>query len=241
MSCHKLYASGGRLLAGRLSTTLHSQSALALRTSAQRHFNTQYVPPGRSTGQLIAYSIGVGTVVGVGYAGFQALTRPQPDSRTQTQDAFFVDRLPDVPITRRLQSARDKTDLDLVLFQYQTCPFCCKVRAFLDSQGLSYAVVEVDAVLRQSIKWSPYKKVPMLLAKCKDGRYVQLTESSMIISILASVLADPTQDVAELYKFYPTETFVDESGASKSEVLNKYFVMLQDQKAATGKAKEEME
>lgn len=189
----------------------------------------------------MAYSIGIGTVVGVSYAGYAALTRPPLDSRTQTQAAYFVDRLPDVPITRRLQSARDKTDLDLVLFQYQTCPFCCKVRAFLDSQGLSYAVVEVDAVLRQSTKWSPYKKVPMLLAKCKDGRYVQLTESSMIISILASVLADPTQDVGELYKFYPTETFVDESGATKSEVLNKYFVMLQDQKPVTGKAKEEME
>lgn len=103
-----------------------------------------------------------------------------------------------------------------------------QVRAFLDSQGLSYSVVEVDAVLRQSIKWSKYKKVPMLLAKCKDGRFIQLAESSMIVSILASYLADPTQDIAELYKFYPTETYVDDTGAVKSEVLNKYFLMLQD-------------
>lgn len=103
-----------------------------------------------------------------------------------------------------------------------------QVRAFLDSQGLSYSVVEVDAVLRQSIKWSKYKKVPMLLAKCKDGRFIQLTESSMIVSILASVLADPSQDIAELYKFYPTETYVDEAGSVKSEVLNKYFLMLQN-------------
>lgn len=107
---------------------------------------------------------------------------------------------------------------------------------------MSYSVVEVDAVLRQSIKWSPYKKVPMLLAKCKDGRYIQLTESSMIISILSSVLADPTQDVADLYQFYPTETYVDEQGEQRSEVLNKYFVMRQEQKAAkNGKAKEEIE
>lgn len=216
---------------------------------------------------MMLYSIGIGSVVGVGYAAYKALEKPTAPSSTQTQAAFFVDRIPDVPITRRLHNPRDKSDLGLVLFQYQTCPFCCKVtmstriharflvhnqiipagvysfqvRAFLDSQGLSYSVVEVDAVLRQSIKWSPYKKVPMLLAKCKDGRYIQLTESSMIISILASVLADPTQDVGELYKFYPTETFVDEAGSSKSEVLNKYFLMLQDQKAPTGKAKDEME
>lgn len=67
----------------------------------------------------------------------------------------------------------------------------------------------------------------MLLAKCKDGRFIQLAESSMIVSILASYLADPTQDIAELYKFYPTETYVDEAGSSKSEVINKYFLMLQ--------------
>lgn len=116
-----------------------------------------------------------------------------------------------------------------------------QVRAFLDSQGLSYSVVEVDAVLRQSIKWSPYKKVPMLLAKCKDGRYIQLTESSMIVSILASVLADPSKDVAELYNFYPTETFVDESGSTRSEVLNKYFLMLDGQKVPKPAEKEAME
>lgn len=84
--------------------------------------------------------------------------------------------------------------------------------------------------------------VPMLLAKCKDGRYIQLTESSMIISILSSVLADPAQDVADLYQFYPTETFVDERGDQRSEVLNKYFVMRQEQKTTkSSKSKDEIE
>lgn len=98
----------------------------------------------------------------------------------------------------------------------------------MDSQGLSYSVVEVDAVLRQSIRWSSYKKVPMLLGKCKDGRYVQLTDSSMIISILASFLTAPDQDIAELYQFYPTETFVDDNGKQQTDVVNKYFLMFQD-------------
>lgn len=64
----------------------------------------------------------------------------------------------------------DTSNLQLVLFQYQTCPFCCKVRAYLDARGLSYEIVEVDAVLRQAINWSSYKKVPQLLAKV-DGGY----------------------------------------------------------------------
>lgn len=37
------------------------------------------------------------------------------------------------------------TDLGvkLTLYQYVTCPFCCKVRAFLDYKGINYDIVEV--------------------------------------------------------------------------------------------------
>lgn len=66
----------------------------------------------------------------------------------------------------------DQTGLKLTLYQYYTCPFCCKVRAFLDYYGISYNIVEVDPVLRQSIKWSPYKKVPILLVQVENGYQV---------------------------------------------------------------------
>lgn len=68
----------------------------------------------------------------------------------------------------------DTSHLELILFQYRTCPFCCKVRTYLDAKGISYEVVEVDAVLRQAIKWSGYKKVPILLAKVENGYQVTL-------------------------------------------------------------------
>lgn len=99
----------------------------------------------------------------------------------------------------------------------------------MDSQGFSYSIVEVDAVLRQSLKWSPYKKVPMLLARRRDGKYVQLTDSSMIISTLASFLTNPSQDIGELVKFYPNITFLDENGSKQTDVVNKYFLMYQDE------------
>ena len=66
----------------------------------------------------------------------------------------------------------DNTNLKLTLFQYPTCPFCCKVRAFLDYYGFSYKVVEVNPVLRQQIKWTDYKKVPIVLANIEDGYQV---------------------------------------------------------------------
>lgn len=56
-----------------------------------------------------------------------------------------------------------KAGLNLTLYQYKTCPFCSKVRAFLDYHGLPYEIVEVNPVMRQEIKWSTYRKVPILM------------------------------------------------------------------------------
>lgn len=142
----------------------------------------------------------------------------------------ILDEFPDVPVMRRIINSNDKTGLDLVLFQFQTCPFCCKVRAFLDFSGLSYSVVEVDAVLRQSIKWSDSKKVPTMLARTSDGKWIQLNDSSVIISVLSSYLIDPVKSKMEdLVKFYPVETFSDVYG-TVHDIANKYFLMFQDKK-----------
>lgn len=136
--------------------------------------------------------------------------------------------MPEVPIMRKIINPKDKTGLDIILFQFQTCPFCCKVRSFLDYSGLSYSVVEVDAVLRQSIKWSESKKVPTMLARTSNGNYVQLNDSSMIISALTSFLIDPTKNkIEEIVKFYPVENFSDVYG-SVFDIANKYFLMFQD-------------
>lgn len=51
----------------------------------------------------------------------------------------------------------------MTLYQYKTCPFCSKVRAFLDFHGLPYDIVEVNPVMRKEIKWSTYRKVPILM------------------------------------------------------------------------------
>ena len=50
----------------------------------------------------------------------------------------------------------------LTLYQYKTCPFCCKTRAFLDYYGLEYKSVEVNPLTRKEIKFSKYKKVPFI-------------------------------------------------------------------------------
>lgn len=144
--------------------------------------------------------------------------------------------MPDVPVMRKIINPNDKSGLEITLFQFQTCPFCCKVRSFLDYSGLSYNVVEVDAVLRQSIKWSKHsKKVPIVLVKSKDGKYIQLNDSSMIISVLSSMLVDTQKnDVKEIVKFYPVTDFTDVYG-TVHDIANKYFLMFQDKKPKESK------
>ncbi|PKA54042.1 microsomal prostaglandin-E synthase 2 [Apostasia shenzhenica] len=69
---------------------------------------------------------------------------------------------------------------DVVLYQYEACPFCNKVKAFLDYHDIPYKVVEVNPFSKKEIKWSDYKKVPILMV---DGE--QLVDSSDIIDKLS--------------------------------------------------------
>ncbi|KAA8528767.1 hypothetical protein F0562_036122 [Nyssa sinensis] len=68
---------------------------------------------------------------------------------------------------------------DVVLYQYEACPFCNKVKAFLDYYDIPYKVVEVNPISKKEIKWSDYKKVPILVV---DGE--QMVDSSVIIDKL---------------------------------------------------------
>ncbi|KAM7266789.1 hypothetical protein ACFE04_008955 [Oxalis oulophora] len=65
---------------------------------------------------------------------------------------------------------------EVTLYQYEACPFCNKVKAFLDYNKIPYKVVEVNPISKKEIKWSEYKKVPILTV---DGE--QMVNSSDII------------------------------------------------------------
>lgn len=199
---------------------VHSQQLNVVRLMASRSGTKK-----RFIGRSLLTGAVVGILGGSAYAVYDTYKPINSHMINEETDAFVIDHIPNVPIARKIVNENDKSDLNLVLFQYQTCPFCCKVRAFLDYSGLTYTVVEVDSVLRQSIKWSPYKKVPSLLARKKDGTYVQLTESSRIISVLSSYLNDPSVDIGDCMKLYPTMSYLDDHGHKKHDVHNKYFRM----------------
>ncbi|XP_066499925.1 prostaglandin E synthase 2 isoform X2 [Hoplias malabaricus] len=114
-------------------------------------------------------------------------------------------------------------DLRLTLYQYKTCPFCSKVRVFLDYHGIPYEIVEVNPVMRQEIKWSTYRKVPILMV---DG--TQLNDSSVIISALMTYLISKEKTIPQILACYPEMKAKNESGKEVTEFCNKYWVMVND-------------
>ncbi|XP_041756723.1 prostaglandin E synthase 2 isoform X2 [Coregonus clupeaformis] len=119
--------------------------------------------------------------------------------------------------------------LKLTLYQYKTCPFCSKVRAFLDYHGLPYEIVEVNPVMRKEIKWSTYRKVPIVMV---NGD-VQLNDSSVIISALKTQLMSKDKTIAEILRCYPEMKAVNEKGKEVTEFNNKYWVMVNEAEGQT--------
>jgi len=194
---------------------------------------------GRNRVYFIAGLVGVGA--GVAYSGWKKREELKRESTTVirqvTNEAesnikpfLLSERPPHFKPARRIRGAKqDNQGLKLTLYQYATCPFCCKARAFLDYMGLSYDVIEVNSVMRKQVKWSKYKKVPILVAETATGEVLQLNDSSMIISALYSYLIDPSKGLAEYLAMYPQIKYIDSDGKTeKTDMSNKYFIMFQE-------------
>lgn len=171
------------------------------------------------------------------------------------QDTMQLSAMPSIKPTQQIVGPT-KLGFDLTLFQYCSCPFCCKTRTFLDYFGVSYNIVEVNPVLRQQLKWSQnYRKVPILLAHSKksqsptsenkeDGeeKVYQVNDSSVIVSSLGSCLMSrrtldsgkndrqdrSLDDLAKILMNYQAIEVEEEDGKKRKDIPNKYFLMLGD-------------
>lgn len=146
-----------------------------------------------------------------------------------------AEELPQITPTRSV-SGPTNLGLSLTLFQYQSCPFCCKVRAFLDYYGIPYDVVEVNPVLRQQLKFSKYRKVPILLIRDNgEEEVLQINDSTTIVSALSSYLISrkpeskhKDESLFSIADWYKTEKVIREDGLTTDEIVNKYFLMFGD-------------
>lgn len=75
------------------------------------------------------------------------------------------------------QPAIDSRSLHVRFYQYRTCPFCCKVRAFLDYYGVSYEEIEVNPLFKREIKFSESKAVPFVVVNSLQANFHELHDS----------------------------------------------------------------
>lgn len=85
--------------------------------------------------------------------------------------------------------------LGLEMFRYTTCPFCGKVKAFLDYHRIPHETVEVEPMFKSQLAGSEYKKLPVMRFGGDKGVY--FVDSDIIVDTLAeqvgadSQLSDP--------------------------------------------------
>jgi len=158
------------------------------------------------------------------YKSREAKKKGQIANESSDKEYILTEKPPEFPFARSIRTENDRSGLKVTLYQYQTCPFCCKARAFLDHFGINYDVVEVNSVLRTQMKWSKYKKVPVVVVEYKD-KVLQLNDSSVIVSALFSKLADPNADLEQIMDCYPTIRYREPDGKEKADIQNRYFLM----------------
>ena len=72
----------------------------------------------------------------------------------------------------------------ITLYQFQSCPFCSKVRALLNFTKQPYEVVEVTPFGMKDLDFTDHKKVPVLKDVGSDGKETVVVESATIIEYI---------------------------------------------------------
>ena len=81
-------------------------------------------------------------------------------------------------------SSSSSSAVPIELYQYEICPFCNKVKAYLDFLGVEYTTVEVNPLTKGELSFTKeHKKVPV--AKIGD---TVVAESSVIIDEISAAI-----------------------------------------------------
>jgi microsomal prostaglandin-E synthase 2 len=116
---------------------------------------------GTRKSRLFVMAGGIGICVGGAYAAFSGIlgqgnagNLKQTANEGKPEDFLLNELPPEFTPARIVTVPGDTSGLKITLFQYQTCPFCCKARAFLDYYGLNYSVIEVNSVTRKQVLYN---------------------------------------------------------------------------------------
>ena len=110
---------------------------------------------------MVFFCVGTGSALAIAKREYDQYKREQVQKKLMTPMGQEVDsnsyeikeEIPEFPVARSIRNPNDNTKVKFTLYQYQTCPFCCKARAFLDYYGVSYDVIEVNSVTRKQVRF----------------------------------------------------------------------------------------
>ncbi|EDO38882.1 predicted protein, partial [Nematostella vectensis] len=106
--------------------------------------------------------LGVGALAGISFGVLYSLKTQSRIAREIEQENYS---------SENSASNEASHQPKITLYQYQTCPFCCKVRAYLEYFGIDYTKVEVNPLTRKEIEFSTeYRKVPIAIVDGKQAR-----------------------------------------------------------------------
>ncbi|CAD5234654.1 unnamed protein product [Bursaphelenchus xylophilus] len=172
--------------------------------------------------------LGAGVCGGAAFSSTAVFLKESNTEFISNHATKFVKAEDGIQLSRKIVSPNDKLGLNLRLYQYQTCPYCSKVRAVLDYYSFSYEVVEVNPVTRSQLKFlKDYKKVPVMTsAKCET-----LVDSSQIISVLVSFLLLPTRKLNEVIQFYPEHEGYNQKLHKNEKIFpNRNYIMNEEKR-----------
>lgn len=148
----------------------------------------------------VAIGVGATTIIGGGGAALVYRRRLQENRSTTAVD--YNAKQDQEALQAAFKTLKTKDCVPIQMYRYTTCPFCGKVKAFLDYHKIPHECVEVEPMFKGEIKGSEYKKVPQLRFLTKDGKEgPYLVDSDIIVDTLAkqvgaeAQLSDP--DVAK--------------------------------------------
>ena len=123
----------------------------------------------------------------------RSLTTIQPSNQTWSNSssksflgAFAASLLVGTSIAVCDAQEKGKKAEDFKLYQYRICPFCNRVKAYLDFLKIPYEAIEVNPLTKSEIKFSKeYKKVPIALLAGNDDLSTQtIADSKLIIDYI---------------------------------------------------------
>lgn len=122
--------------------------------------------------------------------------------------------------TKVIENKKNDYPLRLHLYQYESCPSCTQIRAYLDYFGISYKLTEVDSFSKNdSLSFTMNRVLPVLVFQHKDNKQQRwhLANATAILSALESLRNEVIL----------TSDLLDENTElNYSDILNKYLPVL---------------